>query len=69
MFSKRCRSCGNRRFEADARKALLAFGYFRDDELDAYFAPLREIKHMELMNLGDHDISDDTLKATGFTAV
>jgi hypothetical protein len=47
----------------------LAFGCFRDDELDAYFATLREIKPMELMNLGDHDISDDTLKATGFTAV
>jgi hypothetical protein len=32
-----------------------AFGCFRDDEPDAYFATLREIKPMELMNLGDHD--------------
>jgi hypothetical protein len=37
--------------------------------LDAYFATVREIKPMELMNLGDHDISDDTLKATGFRAI
>jgi hypothetical protein len=36
--------------------------------LDAYFATLRENKLMERMNLGDHDISDDTLRATGFTA-
>jgi hypothetical protein len=43
-------------------------GCFRDDELDAYFATLGEIKPMQLMNLGDHDISDNTLKATGFTA-
>jgi hypothetical protein len=36
--------------------------------LDAYFATLRENKLMEWMNLSDHDISDDTLKAIGFTA-
>jgi hypothetical protein len=35
---------------------------------DAYFATLRENKLMERMNLGDHDISDDTLRATGLTA-
>ncbi|HEY3615883.1 MAG TPA: hypothetical protein VGK96_03660 [Candidatus Sulfotelmatobacter sp.] len=37
-------------------------------ELDGYSATLRENKLMEWMNLGDHDISDDTLRATGFTA-
>jgi hypothetical protein len=36
--------------------------------LDAYFATLRENKLLRWMNLGDHDISDDTLRATGFTA-
>ncbi len=55
--------------ETDAKKTLLAFGCFTEDEVNAYLATLREIGPMELMKLGDYEITDEDLVATGFTAV
>jgi hypothetical protein len=54
--------------EADAKNVLLAFG-LDPEHADAYLATLREIDAMELMSLGEYDVSDDTLRANGFTAV
>jgi hypothetical protein len=54
--------------EADVKKVLLAFG-IAEDEVDAFLAALHGLVAMNLLRLGEYDISDEVLAATGFTAV
>ena len=50
--------------EADAKKVLLALG-IKEDEADAYLAALRDAQTMELLKLGNFEISDQMLVANG----
>lgn len=52
----------------DAKNVLLAFG-IGDNEIDSYLIALRGCESMNLIELGEYNISDETLTATGFTAV
>lgn len=54
--------------EEEAKKTLIGLG-LREDEVLAYLVALRDMSPMELMNLGDYDISDAILRAVGFSAV
>jgi hypothetical protein len=50
--------------EADAKKVLLAFG-IKEDEADADLAALRDAQTMELLKVGDFEISDEMLAVNG----